>query len=66
MKTVTEKRFGEYYEDDKSVTLRSSSASVGGEARYLSSPIHRQSWSIVWNRLQMGTTATSRTREIDY
>lgn len=35
MKTVTEKRFGEYYEDDKSVTLRSSSASVGGGSEVL-------------------------------
>lgn len=31
MKTVTEKRFGEYYEDDISITLRSRSASCGGE-----------------------------------
>ena len=35
MKTVTEKRYGEYYEDDKSVTLRSCSASVGGGSEVL-------------------------------
>lgn len=35
MKTVTEKSFGEYHEDDKSVTLRSSSASVGGGSEVL-------------------------------
>lgn len=36
-KTVTEVSFGEYKESDKSVTLRSSSASIGGvrSARYL-------------------------------
>ena len=31
--TVTEKRFGEYHEDDKSVTLRSRSATCGGGKR---------------------------------
>lgn len=35
MKTVTEKRYGEYHEDDKSVTLRNSGATYGGGARYL-------------------------------
>lgn len=30
-KTLTEKRFGEYYEDDLSVTLRHKSGSVGGQ-----------------------------------
>ena len=36
-KTVTEVSFGEYKESDKSVTLRSSSASIGGvgSPRYL-------------------------------
>lgn len=36
-KTVTEKRFGEYHEDDKSITLRSRSATCGGfrGTRYL-------------------------------
>ena len=33
MKTVTEKRYGQYSEDDVSVTLRSSSASAGGGIR---------------------------------
>ena len=33
MKTVTEKRFGEFHEDDISVTLRASSASYGGGQR---------------------------------
>ena len=32
-KTVTEKRFGEYHEDDKSITLRSRSATCGGGFR---------------------------------
>ncbi len=31
MKTVTEKRYGEYHEDDRSVTLRNSGATYGGE-----------------------------------
>lgn len=31
-RTVTEKRFGEYHEDDKSITLRSRSATCGGTA----------------------------------
>ncbi len=37
MKTVTEKRYGEYSENDVSVTLRSNSASAGGirSANYL-------------------------------
>lgn len=36
-RTVTEKRFGEYHEDDKSITLRSRSATCGGfrGTRYL-------------------------------
>lgn len=33
MKTVTEKRYGEYSEDDVSVTLRSNSASAGGDQK---------------------------------
>lgn len=33
MKTVTEKRYGEYHEDDKSVTLRNSGATYGGWER---------------------------------
>ena len=32
-RTVTEKRFGEYHEDDKSITLRSRSATCGGGFR---------------------------------
>ena len=34
-RTVTEKRFGEYHEDDKSVTLRSRSATCGGGSEVL-------------------------------
>lgn len=33
--TVTEKRFGEYHEDDKSITLRSASATCGGGSEVL-------------------------------
>lgn len=33
MKTVTEKRFGEYHEDDVSVTIRAMSGSYGGGER---------------------------------
>lgn len=35
MKTVTEVSFGEYKESDKSVTLRNSSASIGGGSEVL-------------------------------
>ena len=35
MKTVTEKRYGEYSENDVSVTLRSNSASAGGGSEVL-------------------------------
>lgn len=34
-RTVTEKRFGEYHEDDKSITLRSRSATCGGGSEVL-------------------------------
>lgn len=34
MKTVTEKRYGEYQEDEVSVTLRNKSATCGGGQRY--------------------------------
>lgn len=33
--TVTEKRFGEYHEDNKSVTLRNSGATCGGGSEVL-------------------------------
>ena len=36
-KTVTEVSFGEYKESDKSVTLRNSSASIGGGRKFSSS-----------------------------
>lgn len=32
-KTVTEKRFGEYHEDDVAITLRNSGATYGGGQR---------------------------------
>ena len=34
MKTLTEKRFFEWHEDDKSVTLRNRGGSYGGGQRY--------------------------------
>ena len=35
MKTVTEKRFGEYHEDDISVTIRAKSGTYGGGSEVL-------------------------------
>lgn len=35
MKTVTEKRFGEYHEDDVSVTIRAKSGTYGGGSEVL-------------------------------
>ena len=34
-KTVTEKRFGEYHEDDVAITLRNSGATCGGGSEVL-------------------------------
>lgn len=43
MKTVTEKRYGQYSEDDVSVTIRSSSASAGGSEVLIICSIKKQS-----------------------
>lgn len=43
MKTVTEKRYGQYSEDDVSVTLRSNSASAGGSETLIICSIKKQS-----------------------
>ena len=65
MKTLTEKRFFEWHEDDKSVTLRNRGGSYGGGAKSSLSTLPRQSRSIVCHGLQMGTTRTSNAREVD-
>lgn len=64
-RTVTEKRFGEYHEDDRSVTLRSCSATCGGVQRYSLSALPRQGWGLMCHRLQVGTTRTSDARKVD-
>lgn len=66
MKTLTEKRFFEWHEDDKSVTLRNRGGSYGGGgAKSSLSTLPGQSRSIVCHGLQMGTTRTSNAREAD-
>ncbi len=64
-KTLTEKRFFEWHEDDKSVTLRNKGGSYGGGARYSLFALPNQSRSLMCHRLQMGTTGTSSAGEID-
>lgn len=65
MKTLTEKRFFEWHEDDVSVTLRNRSGSYGGAAKSSLSAIPRHHRSVMCNRLQMGTTRTSNARKVD-
>lgn len=65
-KTVTEKRFGEYHEDDKSVTIRSKSGTCGGGGqRYSLSAISENSRNIVRHGLQVGAARTSRAGKVD-
>ena len=64
-KTLTEKRFFEWHEDDVSVTLRNRSGSYGGAARYSLSAISRHGRIALCHRLQMGATRTSNAREVD-
>ena len=45
MKTVTEKRFFEWHEDDVAVTLRNKGGSYGGGARCLSFAL------LIWSRM---------------
>lgn len=63
--TLTEKRFFEWHEDDVAVTLRGSSGSYGGAARFSLSALPRHSWISVCDRLQVGATRTSDAREVD-
>lgn len=65
MKTLTEKRFFEWHEDDVSVTLRNRGGSYGGGARYSLSALYRNSRSLMRHRLQVGAAGTSDAREID-
>lgn len=65
MKTVTEKRFFEYHEDDISVTLRNKGGSFGGGAKCLLFALPRCRWGVVRNRLQMGATRASRSRKVN-
>ena len=65
-RTLTEKRFFKWVEDDISVTLRNRGGSYGGGAAKSSlSAIPRHHRSVMCNRLQMGTTRTSNAREVD-
>ena len=64
-KTLTEKRFFKWVEDDISVTLRNRGGSYGGAAKSSLSAIPRHHRSVMCNRLQMGTTRTSNAREVD-
>lgn len=65
MKTLTEKRFFEWHEDDKSVTLRNKSGSYGGGAKYSLSALYRNDRSVVCNGLQMGAAGTGHARKTD-
>ena len=51
MKTLTEKRFFEWHEDDVSVTLRNKGGSYGGGRKYLSFVLFRHGRIIVPRRL---------------
>lgn len=64
-KTVcyAEKRFFEWHEDDKSVTIRNKSGSYGGAASALY--VSRYHRGIVCHRLQMGAATTGRARQTD-
>ena len=64
-KTLTEKRFFEWHEDDVSVTLRNRGGSYGGGQRYSLSALPGNHRSIVCHRLQMGAAGTSDARETD-
>ena len=59
--TYSEKRFFEWHEDNKSVSIRACSGSYGGGAKSLSVP--EQSRSVVFNGSQMGSAATSLSRK---
>lgn len=48
MKTLTEKRFFEWHEDDVSVTLRNKGGSYGGAARFSLFALPRNSRSVVF------------------
>lgn len=65
MKTYAEKRFFEWHEDDVAVSLRNRSGSYGGGARFSSSALSRDHWSVVCDRLQMGAARTSDARKTD-
>ena len=65
MKTLAEKRFFEWHEDDKSVTLRNRGGLMAEGQRSSLSTVPRQSRSIVRHRLQVGAARTSNAREVD-
>ena len=59
----SEKRFFEWHEDEKSVSLRAASGSYGGGSEVLA--VSRQSRSIVRNRPQVDSATTSDARKVD-
>lgn len=59
--TYSEKRFFEWHEDEKSVSIRACSGSYGGGAKSLS--VSRPSRIIMFNRLQMGSATASLSRK---
>ena len=65
MKTLTEKRFFEWHEDDVAVTLRNKGGSYGGGAKSLLFALPRYSRSIMPRRLQRPQPTVCRTRQID-
>lgn len=60
MKTVTEKRYGEYHEDDKSVTLRNSGATYVGERGTCSIRIQSERYAREITRESAVNTSESR------
>ncbi len=66
MKTLTEKRFFEWHDDDVAVTLRNRGGHTGTEARYSLSAIPRHHRNTLCHRLQMGATRTSNARQVNH
>ena len=65
MKTLTEKRFFEWHEDDVSVTLRNKGGSYGGGRKYLSFVLFRHGRIIVSRRLQRAEQTIRQPRQIN-